>query len=41
MGLATADLGLVDRLPVLEADEANAALCEQFLDGDRVGVLRR
>ena len=29
VGLAAADLGLVDRLPVLEADEADAALGEQ------------
>ena len=29
MGLAAADLGLVDRLPVLEGDEADAALGEQ------------
>ena len=39
VGLAAADLGLVDRLPVLEADVADAALGEQLLDRGRLGVL--
>ena len=39
VGLAAADLGLVDRLPVLEADEADAALGEEVLDGAGVGAL--
>ena len=40
VGLAAADLGLVDRLPVLEADEADAALGEQLLDRGGIRVLR-
>jgi hypothetical protein len=33
LGLASADLGMVDRLPVLEGDEAHTVLVEQLLDG--------
>ena len=40
VGLAAADLGLVDRLPVLEADVADAALGEQRLDRGRVRAVR-
>src|SRR5215218_2189441 len=37
--LAAAHLGRVDRLPVPEADVAGAALAQQVLDGDGVGIL--
>ena len=40
VGLAAADLGLVDRLPVLEADVADAALGEQLLDRGGLRVRR-
>src|SRR3954447_11473999 len=40
MRLAAADLGLVDRLPVLEADVADSALAQQILDRARLGLLR-
>src|SRR5699024_3915757 len=36
--LAAADLGLVDRLPVLEADEADAALPEPLVDRAGLGL---
>src|SRR6187551_239539 len=38
VGLAAAYLGLVDGLPVLEADEAGAAFGEQLLDRGGLGV---
>ena len=43
VGLAAADLGLVDRLPVLEGDVADALLGEQLLDRlrRRVGRLQQ
>src|SRR5262245_21323451 len=37
--LRAAGPGLVDRLPVLEADEAHVALGEQLLDGGWLGAL--
>src|SRR4051794_3234282 len=37
--LAAANLGLVDCLPVLEADVADVALAQQVLDGSGIGLL--